>query len=135
MSSEKSSDNNANNSAEKNLMTLDQLSQTIEVMTSVVNRLKRHLNMQLLHNTALSGRQTDQTIELSRELLDNERELQELQQIADQQRNAVLGSVLGNTDSPHNSPQDDQDMLVKREGFIVEISRLEEGSDQDRILH
>ena len=29
---------------EKTLVTLDQLSQTIEVMTSVVNRLRRHLS-------------------------------------------------------------------------------------------
>ncbi len=43
MSDKKSSDNDP----EKALMTLDQLSQTIEVMTNVVNRLKRHLTRQL----------------------------------------------------------------------------------------
>ncbi|MBT3529388.1 MAG: hypothetical protein HOF74_07065 [Gammaproteobacteria bacterium] len=32
---------------EKTLVTLDQLSQTIEVMTSVVNRLRRHLSDQI----------------------------------------------------------------------------------------
>jgi hypothetical protein len=32
---------------ERTLVTLDQLSQTIEVMTSVVNRLRRHLNEQI----------------------------------------------------------------------------------------
>ena len=32
---------------EKTLITLEQLSQTIEVMTSVVNRLRQHLNEQL----------------------------------------------------------------------------------------
>lgn len=41
--------------AEKTLITLDQLSQTIEVMTSVVNRLKRHLNQQLNLDADLLG--------------------------------------------------------------------------------
>ena len=34
-------------SPEKTLITLEQLSQTIEVMTSVVDRLRQHLNEQL----------------------------------------------------------------------------------------
>ena len=34
---------------EKTLITLEQLSQTIEVMTSVVNRLRQHLSEQLEH--------------------------------------------------------------------------------------
>ena len=37
----------ADNDSERTLMTLDQLSQTIEVMTSVVNRLRQHLSEQL----------------------------------------------------------------------------------------
>ena len=36
-------------SPEKTLITLEQLSQTIEVMTSVVNRLRQHLSEQLEH--------------------------------------------------------------------------------------
>ena len=36
-------------SPEKTLVTLEQLSQTIEVMTSVVNRLRQHLSEQLEH--------------------------------------------------------------------------------------
>jgi len=35
------------NDPERTLITLDQLSQTIEVMTSVVNRLRQHLSEQL----------------------------------------------------------------------------------------
>tara|TARA_B100001057_G_scaffold463187_1_gene516885 strand:+ start:415 stop:792 length:378 start_codon:yes stop_codon:yes gene_type:complete len=35
------------NDPERTLMTLEQLSQTIEVMTSVVNRLRQHLSEQL----------------------------------------------------------------------------------------
>lgn len=37
----------ASQNAEQTLMTLDQLSQTLEVMTAVVDRLKSHLNRQL----------------------------------------------------------------------------------------
>ena len=37
----------ADSDPERTLMTLDQLSQTIEVMTSVVNRLRQHLCEQL----------------------------------------------------------------------------------------
>ena len=43
MSEEKPSENDP----ERTLLTLDQLSQTIEVMTSVVNRLRQHLSEQL----------------------------------------------------------------------------------------
>ncbi|MEX2366349.1 MAG: hypothetical protein WD601_07055 [Pseudohongiellaceae bacterium] len=37
----------AEKSAEQTLITLDQLSQTLEVMTCVVERLKQHLNRQV----------------------------------------------------------------------------------------
>lgn len=37
----------ADDDPERTLITLDQLSQTIEVMTSVVNRLRRHLSAQI----------------------------------------------------------------------------------------
>lgn len=43
MSEEKHGDNDP----ERTLVTLEQLSQTIEVMTSVVNRLRQHLSEQL----------------------------------------------------------------------------------------
>ncbi len=43
MSEEKPTENDP----ERTLLTLDQLSQTIEVMTSVVNRLRQHLSEQL----------------------------------------------------------------------------------------
>lgn len=42
-----SEDNYSENDPEKTLITLDQLSQTIEVMTSVVNRLREHLSEQI----------------------------------------------------------------------------------------
>ncbi len=39
------------NDPERTLITLDQLSQTIEVMTSVVNRLRQHLSEQIKAQT------------------------------------------------------------------------------------
>ena len=42
-----SDDKQAENDPERTLLTLDQLSQTIEVMTSVVNRLRLHLGEQI----------------------------------------------------------------------------------------
>ena len=46
-------------SPEKTLITLEQLSQTIEVMTSVVNRLRQHLNEQLEKQNELSSNSED----------------------------------------------------------------------------
>lgn len=42
-----SEEKHADNDPERTLVTLEQLSQTIEVMTSVVNRLRQHLSEQL----------------------------------------------------------------------------------------
>ena len=47
MSDEEKSNKHYESSPEKTLITLEQLSQTIEVMTSVVNRLRQHLSEQL----------------------------------------------------------------------------------------
>ena len=48
-SDEKNLEKPYESSPEKTLITLEQLSQTIEVMTSVVNRLRQHLSEQLEH--------------------------------------------------------------------------------------
>lgn len=47
MSDDKFAEKDVDDDPERTLITLDQLSQTIEVMTSVVNRLRRHLSEQL----------------------------------------------------------------------------------------
>ena len=47
MSEEKHFKKQFDNDPERTLITLEQLSQTIEVMTSVVNRLRQHLSDQL----------------------------------------------------------------------------------------
>ena len=56
MSDEKYSEDDS----ERTLITLDQLSQTIEVMNSVVNRLRQHLNEQLQAQPKLTA-ETEQT--------------------------------------------------------------------------
>ena len=47
MSNKEKLDKNYNSDPERTLITLEQLSQTIEVMTSVVDRLRQHLSEQL----------------------------------------------------------------------------------------
>ena len=48
------------NDPERTLMTLDQLSQTIEVMTSVVNRLRQHLSEQLREQAVRAQRDSSE---------------------------------------------------------------------------
>ena len=45
------------------LITLDQLSQTIEVMTNVVNRLREHLSEQVLQNTSQDTKNSEDNSE------------------------------------------------------------------------
>jgi len=97
------------------LMTLDQLTQTIEMMTSVVNRLKRHLQVQL------SQRQGEEVPEaLHRELLANERELLAMQQLA----SSVVPVASTAQDSSHQS-------------IVLEITLMDDASEQlqERVLH
>jgi len=111
MSNEKTSESGADTA----LMTLDQLTQTIEMMTSVVNRLKRHLQLQL------SQHQREEIPEaLRRELLANERELQSMQQLAASAKPGALEAH----DTAHQS-------------IVLEITLLDEGNDsvQERVLH
>jgi len=111
MSNEKTSESGADTA----LMTLDQLTQTIEMMTSVVNRLKRHLQLQL------SQHQREEIPEaLRRELLANERELQSIQQLAASAKRGALEAH----DTAHHS-------------IVLEITLLDEGNDsvQERVLH
>ncbi|PCI75204.1 MAG: hypothetical protein COB20_13440 [SAR86 cluster bacterium] len=72
----------ADDDPERTLVTLDQLSQTIEVMTSVVNRLRRHLSDQIkaqieaqVELEALAaGQATVESQQLSGEKSEQERE-------------------------------------------------------------
>ena len=63
------------NDPERTLITLDQLSQTIEVMTSVVNRLRQHLSQQIAARQEFEQLEQEQLQEeLSQEAASEERE-------------------------------------------------------------
>lgn len=129
-----SSENNSEKSS-NTLMSLDQLSDTIEVMTGVVNRLKRHLHQQmtLQQDSAV-------THDLKQALLSNERELQELQQLARAQRLSIEANPARHTNdnapaSGDKATQDAQTRMTERQ-FIIEISRFDEPDDPaERVLH
>lgn len=95
MSEEKQTENDP----EKTLLTLDQLSQTIEVMTSVVNRLRQHLSEQL--QAQADARAAQQAEEL---------ELEEQQVSATPEKNEILAEK-GSKES--------------KESFVVEIKQQE----------
>lgn len=58
-----SEENQSDNDPERTLVTLEQLSQTIEVMTSVVNRLRQHLSDQLQAKLAEQNSSREATAE------------------------------------------------------------------------
>lgn len=96
------------NDPERTLITLDQLSQTIEVMTSVVNRLRQHLSDQIK-----ARREIDEW-ERAKEALDAELE----------------GEPTPQPSSPARKP--------KRRTAVVEVSRAEPEFDDivdDKTLH
>ncbi len=101
--------------ADGSVMTLEQLTQTIEMMTSVVNRLKRHLQLQLASSAG-----EDVPESLQRELLASERELLSMQQLA----GSIDSAAMANHDSTHP-------------GLVLEISLLEDDFEppQVRVLH
>ncbi len=103
-----SEDKQADKDPERTLLTLEQLSQTIEVMTSVVNRLRQHLSEQLRAQTKDSG--TD---------------------------NALPESVPAVESVTPVSHQPAADKPEKRESFIVEIRQQEPEPvrKSDKILH
>jgi len=91
----------ADDDPERTLVTLDQLSQTIEVMTSVVNRLRRHLSEQI-------NAQLESKTEIQDEL--------ELLAAAQEMVEAKI----------ENEPEEvQQGSGDKRESFVVEISQQE----------
>ena len=123
-----SSDKNQQKSPDTTLMSLDQLSDTIEVMTGVVQRLKRHLDLQL----TLSENKPEASA-LSQELLENERELLDLQQPANEQK---LSVAVPSSDNDSASAKQNRESKEER-SFIIEIAQQEEADDlsSDRVLH
>ncbi|MDP6414821.1 MAG: hypothetical protein QGG54_07315 [Gammaproteobacteria bacterium] len=86
------------NDPKRTLITLEQLSQTIEVMTSVVNRLRQHLSEQL----------RAQIEEQQREEQPDQQELAAAQEIEQQ---------------PNKTPQASENQ--QRESIVIEIKQQE----------
>ena len=63
--------------SEQTLITLEQLSQTLEVMTHVVNRLKQHLNRQMSLNAELFQDEEKLRQQEADERADSSKKLQE----------------------------------------------------------
>ena len=105
----------ADDDPERTLVTLDQLSQTIEVMTSVVNRLRRHLSDQIKAQ-----------IEAQEEL---EVAASTAGEAADTSGPADAAS---HTESAAQKPES-----RKRESFVVEINQqeIEPTRKSNKILH
>lgn len=104
----------AEDDPERTLVTLDQLSQTIEVMTSVVNRLRRHLSDQI-------KAQLQSQIEAQEELeaLENEQIVSPIQ-AATSESNVAAITIEAQQGNDENNEQEPQ-----RESFVVEISQQE----------
>ncbi len=126
-----SSENKSENGPDNTLMSLDQLSDTIEVMTGVVKRLKRHLHQQL----SLQAQGGEATA-LNQALLSNERELRELQELARAQRLSMSASR-SDVEAPAGTETADGEHIQEApQSFIVEISRADEDDlTADRVLH
>ncbi len=94
---------------ERTLVTLDQLSQTIEVMTSVVNRLRRHLSDQI--KAQLDAQESASFPDVGSESVDSESLLATNEHQAERK-------------STHDSAQQKQ-RQAQRESFVVEINQQE----------
>ena len=110
MSEEKPSENDP----ERTLLTLDQLSQTIEVMTSVVNRLRQHLSEQLkaqAETQQLAREEEEALCDIEAEAEAAAQEAAEAAVAADAQQDAQIAS--GNTEQAKSKGSN--------ESFVVEI--------------
>ena len=108
----------ADDDPERTLVTLDQLSQTIEVMTSVVNRLRRHLSDQI------------------KAQLESQSEVrEELEALAALQ----IESPVQTATTVFNIEKSEQELARdrERESFVVEISQqeIEPSRKSTKILH
>ena len=101
------------NDPERTLMTLDQLSQTIEVMTSVVNRLRQHLSEQLREQAV----QAQQSSSEGPSGTGDSPQASEHQLKQDTQRSSDPNS---HTSAGHTEQEADS-LMSNREPFIVEI--------------
>jgi basic membrane lipoprotein Med (substrate-binding protein (PBP1-ABC) superfamily) len=129
-----SEDKNTDNDPERTLVTLEQLSQTIEVMTSVVNRLRQHLSEQLQAKLAeqkklLESAAGEQGSTDSASQIDQRTEaIGKPARTATQE--AAQDILKGKQKQQHNETQ-------QRESFVVEIRQQEPEPvrKNDKTLH
>jgi hypothetical protein len=107
MSEEKQSENDP----ERTLLTLNQLSQTIEVMTSVVNRLRQHLGEQLKAQAQHSREEEKALRDIEAEVEAAALEAPEAASAADEQQSGRIAS--GNTEQAKRKDSN--------KSFVVEI--------------
>ena len=123
---------------ERTLITLDQLSQTIEVMTSVVNRLRQHLSEQVAARKAQEQQERERLERKAQKALalqqkqaraEELQEAEQRQQEAEQQAQEVL-ELQKELQAIHSNQED-------RESFVVEISQPEAEAQpkSTKILH
>ena len=108
----------ADDDPERTLVTLDQLSQTIEVMTSVVNRLRRHLSDQV-------KAQLESQVEAR----------EELEALAALQIESPVQTATSESNGEKSEQEQARDR--ERESFVVEISQqeIEPSRKSTKVLH
>ncbi len=108
----------ADDDPERTLVTLDQLSQTIEVMTSVVNRLRRHLSDQV-------KAQLESQVEAR----------EELEALAVLQIESPVQTATSESNGEKSEQEQARDR--ERESFVVEISQqeIEPSRKSTKVLH
>ena len=117
------------NDPERTLMTLDQLSQTIEVMSSVVNRLRQHLNEQLRVQAVRAQRGSSEGPSgTSDSAQPPENRLNQ---------NIQRSSNTNSQNSDGHKERDADSLTSNREPFVVEIRQQNDSSTRksDKTLH
>ena len=122
-------ENQPDNDPERTLMTLDQLSQTIEVMSSVVNRLRQHLSEQL----------REQAVRAQRGSSGDPSGTSDSAQTSEHRLNQNIQRS-SNTDTqttPEHKERDADSLTSNREPFVVEIRQQDASSTRksDKTLH
>ena len=117
------------NDPERTLLTLDQLSQTIEVMSSVVNRLRQHLNEQLREQTVRAQKgSSGGPSGTSDNAQPSEHRLNQ---------NIQRSSNTNSQTSEGHKERDADSLTSKREPFVVEIRQQDASTTRksDKTLH
>ena len=122
-------ENQPDNDPERTLMTLDQLSQTIEVMSSVVNRLRQHLNEQLRVQAVRAQRGSSEGPSgTSDSAQPSEHRLNQ---------NIQRSSNTNSQTSEGHKERDADSLTSNREPFVVEIRQQDASTTRksDKTLH